>query len=66
VRAGAAAVTPLLRPELAEFGVAARIQDALQDLLAEQLASITIHTIGVCAKAQAPEQWRNLRYAVFE
>jgi hypothetical protein len=56
----------VLRPELAEFGVAARIQDALQDLLAEQLASITIHTIGVCAKAQAPEQWRNLRYAVFE
>jgi superfamily I DNA/RNA helicase len=66
VRAGAAAVTAVLRPQLAEYGVAARIQDALQDLLAEPLTSVVIDTISVCSKAHAPEQWHNLRNAVFE
>jgi superfamily I DNA/RNA helicase len=66
VRAGAAAATAVLRPQLAEYGIAARVQDALQDLLSEPITSVVIDTIGVCSKAHAPEQWHDLRNAVFE
>jgi hypothetical protein len=56
-------------PNRAEFNPTltdARIQDALQDLLAQPLTSVVFDTIGVCSKAHAPEQWHNLCNAVFE
>jgi superfamily I DNA/RNA helicase len=66
VRAGAAAATAVLRPHLAQHGIAVRAQDAVQDLLAEPLTTIVIDTMTVCCKQHAPECWHDLRNTVFE
>jgi len=66
VRALPAGAADVLRPYLARYGIAARSQDALQDLLAEPLTRLVIDTASVCAFPHASQNWHDLRKTVFE
>jgi DNA helicase II / ATP-dependent DNA helicase PcrA len=52
--------TVALREELSARGVASRVQNDFQDLLAEPLATATLEAFRICTSARAPEQWDRL------
>ena len=58
--------TAVLKPVLTKYGIALRVQDALQDLLSEPLTKVIVNALSVCCKSPAPTQWNELRETVFE
>ena len=55
-----------IKNALAEYGVAVRVQDAMQDLLAEPLVRTILNALSVCCKTPAPVQWNELRDEIIE
>jgi ATP-dependent DNA helicase UvrD/PcrA len=55
-----------LKPELMKYGIAVRVQDALQDLLSEPLTRVVVNALSVCCKSPVPVQWSELREVAFE
>jgi superfamily I DNA/RNA helicase len=56
----------VLKPEFAKYGIALRVQDALQDLLSEPLTQVLVNALSVCCKSPVPVQWCQLREVLFE
>ena len=52
--------TEHLGAELAKISIRSRIQNEIQDLLAEPLTTVVIDTLRVCAVEKAPKNWQSL------
>jgi superfamily I DNA/RNA helicase len=58
--------TENLRAELAQLGIRSRVQNELQDLLAEPLTTVAVDALRLCVAPRAPESWQALCQVIIQ